>query len=428
MLNEALKSASNTASSLYDYTQQYTTTIDLTVLETNTDKGKLKTNECGEYLMLLETSSVGSPSLGIPPSSVLVAPKGKQAASSQFTEVELYQYILLREMYSSVVDCKTIALSSNYYIDGKYNEALYFVRSFLQEKSYMGASPSVNAQIRDRLIRGLLESTSPDLAVSAIKKYANLNAYFNASSVLEFAKSYAVAEVGGKIVLGTLGRIAKHPLIKNAVGKILSKFTTEAGDLVRGLTKKDFISTVADFANSENAQIADQAWDLWKYEKWGQLENLFKKYNINGGWPPANGGYNIVDDIPLTKGMKFDRYQEWFKLGDNGKPILGGSFTSPINGSPYNYAQRALRVSENQNSLYYEIEILKDLPIKGQSADVIPWFGQVGKGKQMMFKFQPKGSSYTNFQNLIDEGYIKITIKSSPNGQYINWVGEVFKK
>ncbi|MDI9881130.1 hypothetical protein, partial [Flectobacillus longus] len=229
-LNEALKSASNTASSLYDYTQQYTTTIDLTVLETNTDKGKLKTNECGEYLMLLETSSVGSPSLGIPPSSVLVAPKGKLAASSQFTEVELYQYILLREMYSSLVDCKTIALSSNYYIDGKYNEALYFVRSFLQEKSYMGASPSVNAQIRDRLIRGLLESTSPDLAVSAIKKYANLNAYFNASSVLEFAKSYAVAEVGGKIVLGTLGRIAKHPLIKNAVGKILSKFTTGTGD------------------------------------------------------------------------------------------------------------------------------------------------------------------------------------------------------
>jgi hypothetical protein len=129
---------------LYDYTQQYTTSIDLTVLETNTDRGKLKTNECGEYLMLLETSSVGSPSLGIPPSSVLVAPKGKRIKS--VTEVELYQYILLREMYSSVVDCKTIALSSNYYIDGKYNEALYFVRSFLQEKSYMGASPSVNAQ------------------------------------------------------------------------------------------------------------------------------------------------------------------------------------------------------------------------------------------------------------------------------------------
>jgi hypothetical protein len=67
------------------------------------------------------------------------------------------------------------------------------------------------------------------LAVSAIKKYSNLNAYFNASSVLEFAKSYAVAEVGGKIVLSTLGRIAKHPLIKNAVGKILSKFTTGTG-------------------------------------------------------------------------------------------------------------------------------------------------------------------------------------------------------
>ena len=126
--------------------------------------------------------------------------------------------------------------------------------------------------------------------------------------------------------------------------------------------------------------------------------------------------------------MKFDRYQDWFKLGDNGKPVLGGSFTSLINGTAYEYTQRALRVAENQNSLYYEIEILKDLPIKGQRADVIPWFNQVGNGKQVMFKFQSKGNTYTNLQSLIDEGFITITIRSSPNGQYSQWVGKVFKK
>ena len=85
-------------------------------------------------------------------------------------------------------------------------------------------------------------------------------------------------------------------------------------------------------------------------------------------------------------------------------------------------------MAENQNPLYYEIEILKDLPIKGQSADVIPWFGHVGNGKQMIFKFQPKGGDYTNFQNLIDEGYIKITIKSSPNEKHTKWVGLILKK
>ena len=85
-------------------------------------------------------------------------------------------------------------------------------------------------------------------------------------------------------------------------------------------------------------------------------------------------------------------------------------------------------MAENQNPLYYEIEILKDLPIKGQSADVIPWFGHVGNGKQMMFKFQPKGGDFNNFQDLIDNGYIKITIKSSPNGKYNSWIGKSFIK
>ena len=32
------------------------------------------------------------------------------------------------------------------------------------------------------------------------------------------------------------------------------------------------------------------------------------------------------------------------------------------------------------------------------------------------------------FQNLIDEGYIKITIKSSPNEKHTKWVGLILKK
>jgi hypothetical protein len=92
---------------------------------------------------------------------------------------------------------------------------------------------------------------------------------------------------------------------------------------------------------------------------------------------------------------------------------------------PYPYGERALLVPKNQNALYYEIEILKDLPIKGELADVIPWHNQVGHGKQMKFMFEGK---YNGFQSLINDGFIKITIKSSPNGNFNEYVGTVFSE
>lgn len=98
---------------------------------------------------------------------------------------------------------------------------------------------------------------------------------------------------------------------------------------------------------------------------------------------------------------------------------------APIKDTPYSYAQRALRVTENKNALYYEIEILKDLPITGTTADVIPWFGQVGNGKQTLLKFDTK---YKNLQSLIDDGYIKINVKSSPNKLYTGYIGKVLEK
>ena len=43
-----------------------------------------------------------------------------------------------------------------------------------------------------------------------------------------------------------------------------------------------------------------------------------------------------------------------------------------------------------------------------------------------MFKFQSKNGSIKNLQDLLDGGYIKIIIKSSPNSQYTNLVGKTF--
>jgi hypothetical protein len=191
--------------------------------ETTNNEVVLSKNECGEYLMLLQTTSLGSPSLGIPSSSTLVPPKGKKPASSQFSEIELYQYVLLREMYSDIIDCKTIAFTSDYYIDSKYNSAKHFVRAFLTEENFMGSSTKVNNEIRDNIIIGLFGNKEAD-AVKAIKTYSNFNATFNAHTILDFARKYAIAEVGGRIVLGAFAKIVNQPLIKSLVGKVLARF------------------------------------------------------------------------------------------------------------------------------------------------------------------------------------------------------------
>ena len=68
------------------------------------------------------------------------------------------------------------------------------------------------------------------------------------------------------------------------------------------------------------------------------------------------------------------------------------------------------------------------MPIKGQLADVIPWYGQIGGGKQMKFIFDDTKVGGASFQNLIDEGFIKITIKDSPNGAYSKYKGTVISK
>lgn len=105
------------------------------------------------------------------------------------------------------------------------------------------------------------------------------------------------------------------------------------------------------------------------------------------------------------------------KLYRNRNTYTGGSFTSPIiNGYTYTFTQRALNQSEDKYDFYYEIEVLNNLlPFKGQTADIIPWFGQVGKGKQTMWKIPidiTTGYQKT-WNKLAQEGYVKVTIKKS---------------
>jgi hypothetical protein len=202
---------------------------------------------------------------------------------------------------------------------------------------------------------------------------------------------------------------------------------------------EEFVNTVDDFKpGGSKEHLAQEAYDLFKSgvekKEWKKLETFFKQHEVNpagGGkvWPPNNGGFND-ELVNFKKGQKFDRFQEKVYGHDGQIPELVGSHTAPkLNGKAYTYEQRALKAAEKENALYYEIEILEDLPFGGQSADVIPWFGQKGLGKQTKFDL-PKGANGRDipWNKLASEGKVKITILDAPSGTYKDFIGAVLKK
>ncbi|WP_294312959.1 glycohydrolase toxin TNT-related protein [uncultured Chryseobacterium sp.] len=195
----------------------------------------------------------------------------------------------------------------------------------------------------------------------------------------------------------------------------------------------DALAKTYDPSGKVSSSLRNEIFDLYKQGNWTSLEALFKNNNLNGGWPPANGGYNIIDNIPFSAGQKFDRYSGAVgSYSGTGTPILGGSFTSPIvDGYRYTFSQRALNMPEKSYDFYYEIDVMNNLlPFTGQLADVIPWFGQVGGGTQMMWKIpiDPMTGYQKTLNKLAQEGYIKVTIIKSPSGKYNNLSGTVIQK
>ena len=198
----------------------------------------------------------------------------------------------------------------------------------------------------------------------------------------------------------------------------------------------DFAKTY-DQADTVNNIIRQQAFNLYKQGAWLKLESLFKQYQLNKSgttiWPPASGGYNIVDSVSIKVGQKFDRYGNAAGYSGTGVPNLTGSFTSPMPGGvSYKFSQRALNLPENAYDFYYVIEVLKNLPFKSQTATIIPWFGEQGNGKQSLWFIpknpnSPQGYSYT-LTELAQLGFIKITIKKSPSGRYPALVNTVIQK
>lgn len=226
--------------------------------------------------------------------------------------------------------------------------------------------------------------------------------------------------------------------LEKTVDELLPKLPVKPITKVFFKTADDFYNTF-DKGRKLTQAMREEVFELYKQGKWSEIEDIFKTNDINGKWPPANGGYNI-ESVQIKKGMKFDRYgspvldDNKVPLFDkNGLPVLGGTYTSPVPmEGPYNFEARALKGVESDYTFYYEIEVLQDLPFGGETADVIPWHGHAGGGVQTNWHIpanpnSPKGYPYT-WNDLAKMGYIKVTIKSTPINDYQKLIGEVIKK
>lgn len=198
---------------------------------------------------------------------------------------------------------------------------------------------------------------------------------------------------------------------------------------VSGIDFNYFVSSVADnFAASDS--YAHESFYYYQEEEWGELESLFTEKELNGGWPPARGGFN-QESITFTVGDRFDRYQqkiyEHTSVNGTEVPDMGGTFTSPIIEEAYAYEARALKPAEAENALYYVIEILEPLEFGGTKADVIPWFGKPGLATQVEFDIptDPETGRAVTWTKLAEEGKIRIRIVSSPDGSEKPYVGIV---
>ena len=160
--------------------------------------------------------------------------------------------------------------------------------------------------------------------------------------------------------------------------------------IVRGVSYSVFVASVADFADTTKKTLAKTAWQLWKHEKWAELEQFFSTNNLNGGWPPNRGALSLKM-ITLQAGLLVDRYGGYYDADSVFQDK--GTFVSFV-GVPF--PQRALPDKALQ-SPYRVYKIVKpiDSVKRGQ---IIPWFNKPGLGIQFELPY--------NINDLKKGGYI----------------------
>lgn len=199
----------------------------------------------------------------------------------------------------------------------------------------------------------------------------------------------------------------KQPTMRNGL-VLVGDVVTLAGGLVvhetvKGLnagprptppTWVEFIESVAEFKGGARPELARQSHDLFVEGKWTELQTLFERNNINGGWPPNRGFIsNRTTTLRVKDEVVFDRYGG-YEDRETGEFIDKGTFAAPDN---VPFGERALPEATKAKP-YNRYQVIKDIPdVKEGSAN--PWFGQPGKGIQYEL---PKGVN-----QLLAEGYIK---------------------
>jgi hypothetical protein len=254
--------------------------------------------------------------------------------------------------------------------------------------SYKTGKPVFNVLYNG--IKAILEffpSSSPTILYSTLVPLPQLNLKSGTEAFKEaMAKGETpvtkLLDADGKIITDADGNTLVKAITKDGeevhlVEKVGGSVPTEL--LTRGINKTQFFESVTDFKNPANGLLGDQAWDLWKQQKWSELEELFKSNNLNFDsrrnvhWPPNRGFIDFTKET-LGIGKEFDRYGGYF---ENGVFKDGGDFVSPKGAS---FESRALP-KQTLKEPYRKYKVIKEIPEvkKGTSA---PWFGQPGLGIQ----------------------------------------------
>jgi len=160
---------------------------------------------------------------------------------------------------------------------------------------------------------------------------------------------------------------------------------------MRFATIGDFTKTY-DPSDTLPSETHNLAYRYFSSSNWPELENLFTKRNINGGWPPNRGFINYHIET-LQPGTKIDRYGGYTDAAD-GQFHDKGTFASPMGAS---FGSRALPAS-TQNKPYTKYVVLKPIP-NVRTGEAIPWFGEPGMGIQYELP--------ENIDDLLKEGYIQ---------------------
>ena len=218
------------------------------------------------------------------------------------------------------------------------------------------------------------------------------------STGLGFGGSILGSELGGKYFgkWGAIGGGILGGILGGGLGAGISRGLGNAG--IRGFQPTPRVASFNNFSNSVkefegNPALAREAHDLYSQQKWGELEELMNKNNINGGFPP-NDGFISSRTTTLRPGTKIDRYGGFYK---DGEFVDQGKFVSPKGAS---FESRALPESYQNTKPFTSYEVLKPIP-SVQEGQAIPWFGQEGMGTQY------KIPQANGIQDLLDGKYIK---------------------